>query len=321
MDASDPMNADAMLDYTLGQLDETQREAFEQAVAADPVLAEKVDRLARHLHLLVDDGEGPEPPADLARRTLRRVAERKRRPAYSDLVPVKVPFRWADVAVAASLFIACLLTLVPALKRSRETWNTAACTNNLHQLGLALNRYAETHKTFPTIPAGDAVPFAGTFALRLREAGLLPDPSVLDCPCDGVNNIPSTFPDLRTLAKLGPNRASEMPVLNHADYAYTLGFEEGGRPTAVPAHVHNDFPLLADRPPYADSVEILEGNSPNHHGAGQNVLFVGGHVGFYPTRQLGQDRDMFLNDRHLPAPGVHSRDAVLVPGITRVRSR
>jgi hypothetical protein len=315
------MNADAMLDYTLGQLDEDRREGLEREIANDPALAASLDQLGRNLQRMLDDGQVLEPPEGLARRTLALVAERRRRPSYLDLAPVRVPFRWADLAVAASLFIACLFTLVPAMKRSRETSNMAGCTNNLRVLGLALNRYAATHKTFPSVPAGQTVPFAGTYVLQLNEAGLLPDVSVLDCPCNGTDQPPHPLPHLETLARMGPAQACQLPCLSRADYAYTLGYVKDGHPAAVPAEISDHFPLLADKPPFADSVEILEGNSPNHQGAGQNVLFRDGRVGWHPTRRIGADRDMFLNDRKLPAPGVHAWDHVLAPGITQVRGR
>jgi hypothetical protein len=320
MDASDPMNADEMLDYTLGQLDTHRREQLERNIVADRALADRLDQLGRRLFDLLDDGDVAEPPPGLARRTVLAVAQRRRRPTYMDLVPVSVPFRWADIAVAASLFIACVFTLVPALKRSNDTWKTVACTNNLHQLGLALNRYATTHQSFPTSEPNSSAPYAGAFALRLNEAGFLPDPGILDCPFNGRNHL--SLPGMKSFDQMGATRARQTPCLQNADYAYTLGYEDqNSHHVAIPARLPASYPLVADRPPYTDTVHILDGNSPNHHGAGQNVLCVGGHVGWHSTRQFGPDKDMFLNERHQPAPGVNLMDAVLAPAITRVDGR
>src|SRR5947207_3115330 len=83
--------------------------------AGAPAAARSVDRLGRALHALLDDGESFEPPAGLARRTTRLVAESaRRRRTILDFVPVVVPFRPADIAVAAGIFLAGLLTLLPA---------------------------------------------------------------------------------------------------------------------------------------------------------------------------------------------------------------
>ena len=54
----------------------------------------------------------------------------------------RVPFRWADIAVAAGIFIAGTLTLLPAIHRSRERMNQAGCVFNLQQLGNSLGQYA-----------------------------------------------------------------------------------------------------------------------------------------------------------------------------------
>jgi hypothetical protein len=310
-----------MLDYSLGLLEDGPHAMVTREAAADPELAGRLDRLSASLDLLLDDGPGPEPPPGLARQTILRVAERRRRTNYADVIPMRVPFRWADVAVAASLFLACLLTLVPAVRRSRESWYTAACTNNLQQLGLALNRYATTHQEFPLCSADDSAPYAGGFALHLNDGGFLPTPSLLDCPSNGHSPVPQPLPAVHTIRHMPPHDARNAPCLRDADYAYTLGYVQEGRRCRLPRHLPDSFPLLADKPPFSDTVRILEGNSPNHRGAGQNVLFVGGHVTWQRTRRLGSDDDMFLNDRHQPAPGLHAGDVVLVPAITRLDGR
>src|SRR5262245_11398175 len=110
------MNANEMLDYALGQLEGPARERADQGLAADPGQAVKVERLTAAIHRLLDDGETFEPPPDLSRRTARFVADAgQRRRTILDFVPVTVPFRWADVGVAAGIFLAGLLTLMPAV--------------------------------------------------------------------------------------------------------------------------------------------------------------------------------------------------------------
>ena len=89
----DAMNAQDMLDYALGQLDGPSREQAEREVAADPALAERVDRLGRAIDRLLDDGLDPS-----SRRPawpggpLSLVAERRRRRrSLSDYLPVDRP--------------------------------------------------------------------------------------------------------------------------------------------------------------------------------------------------------------------------------------
>ena len=108
------MNASELLDYTLGQIEGPELDRLERELAADPVAAERANSLSQSVHRLLDDGWDIEPPAGLTERTMRLVAEGRRRRSVLEFVPVRVPFRWADVAVAAGIFIAGLLTLMPA---------------------------------------------------------------------------------------------------------------------------------------------------------------------------------------------------------------
>ena len=118
MEVVDPMNAQEMLDHALRQSDGLSRDEVRRVVGDDPILAQRFDRLERAIERLVDDGEDIEPPPGLAERTIFFVAERRRgHRAILDFVPVKVPFRWADVAVAAGsasydcFMVPCLLKM------------------------------------------------------------------------------------------------------------------------------------------------------------------------------------------------------------------
>src|SRR5438445_8909072 len=124
-----PMNAQDLLDYSFGLLDEPRRIQLETEMTLDPTLAVRAERLGQAVNLMLDDCQVFEPPPDLARRTLARVEDLGRRPRRSvlDFVPVRVPFRWADVAVAAGIFLAALATLLPAVQKSRVRAEQAAC--------------------------------------------------------------------------------------------------------------------------------------------------------------------------------------------------
>ena len=101
-----------------------------------------------------------------------------------DQVATSVPFRWADFAVAASIFIAGVFTLLPAIQRSRERMNQAGCVFNLQQLGNSLAQYASLHPMpilpYPPDERSDA--HAGMFAAILHDAGVLNDMTLLGLP-------------------------------------------------------------------------------------------------------------------------------------------
>lgn len=312
------MNADEMLDYALGQIEAGRLSDTERELADHPALSSRVASLREALqNRLADDGDDLQPPAGLRSRTLALVAESKRpkRRTLHDLVPSRVPFRLADFGVAAGIFVASLLTLLPQVQRTRLTANTAACAANLQQLGMALTRYAMMYDSYPYARSDCSAPYAGTYALQLNDAKLLPHSQVLDCPCNGDNHIPDTLPSHKQLCASKSPRSA--PCLHSLDYGYSLGVNHNGRIGPPPVHHDDLIPILGDRPPYQDSVQILSGNSPVHHGRGQNVLFTGGHVKWLHDRRSGPDRDIFLNANNQSAPGVSIQDCVISPGIAR----
>jgi hypothetical protein len=93
-------------------------------------------------------------------------------------------------------------------------------------------------------------------------------------------------------------------------YAFPLGYEEGGDYHGLDRSCGDRMPLLADRP-QADG----HGNSPNHGGGGQNVLYIGGQVLWCTTCTVGLDGDhIYLNQRGRVRAGVGRCDTVLGPG-------
>jgi hypothetical protein len=314
------MNAQDMLDLAFGQLDGAARSQAEAELTSDPTLSERFDRLGRAINQLLDDGQVIEAPPDLARRTLAYVAEnRRRRRTLLDYVPVKVPFRWADVAVAAGILIAGLLTLAPAIHRSRDRMNQAACVFNLQRLGLGLAQYGHQNRSYPYTHPDCPQATVGTFAALLHDSGLLDDLTVLDCPSNGACQHPHmALPDLKALCTLKATDPARYLALMCWDYAYHAGYRDrGGEAHSLATPCSSTVPLLADQPPHqTDPQRILPGNSPNHRGVGQNVLFSDLHVDWHNTRSLGpQDADMFLNDANQPGPGLDPQDAVLLPSL------
>lgn len=308
------------LDYALGLIDTAQRDRFDRRIAEDPDLAGSLARLRSNLDLLLDDEAGPEPPADLFRRTILRIEVHRRPRTWLDLVPNRVGFRLADLAVAAGILIAGLLTLLPAVQRSQLAARSAACASNLRELGVGLIRYASQHNGFPYPDSDSPAPWAGAYAIHLRESGLLHNSALLDCPSNGRNPMPTSVPCFDDLKSLKREVRRAAPCLQHSDYAYTLGFRRDGRWPILAWDLPQEYPLLADRPPHNGNGDALDGNSRNHHGTGQYVLFVGGHVRFLPSRRLFADPDIFRNDELRTEPGLRFSDYVLATGITEVGS-
>jgi hypothetical protein len=311
------MSADQMIDHVLGRLEGPDRERMENTLARDAELSGRADRLGRAISLLLDDGSSHEPPPGLARRTLTLVAQARSRPrSLFDFVPVRVPFRWADFAVAASIFIAGMLTLLPAIQRSRERMAQEGCIFNLQQLGHSLAQYASLHPSYPYPPSHQSDAPAGTFAAFLHDAGVLNDFSILDCP----NNGPCAYrtvdlPSFDQLAELRTTDPAKYQKMLCWDYAFNVGYRHrSGSVGPLESTLPITVPVVADQPAHENYMRILTGNSPNHARRGQNVLFSDGSVRWLPTRRVSpDDADLYLNNRRELQPGLNAQDSVLLP--------
>ncbi len=309
------MNAQELLDYHLGQMDERRRDQFESELSLDPELRRASLQLGANLSMMLDDGQGDfEPPAGLADRTIALVEQQRKRRGISDLSPVRVPFRWADVAVAAGIFLAGLLTLLPAMQRTRSDMQQMSCMYNLQQVGLGLATYASSHGHYPNPPSGYP---AGFYGVQLADAHAVHDPSILSCPCRGRAAVLQTIPCSDDFGSLMHRSPADGQRMLGDEYAYNAGYHRpAGHVAPVPANLANSapLPLLADQPPLDDFAIVLDGNSPDHGGGGQNVLFTDYSVRWLRSRALvGIDDDIYLNQRHKPARGLHIRDISLIP--------
>lgn len=313
------MTAQEMLDYALRLQDEAAREASDRALAVDPLLEDRLGRLTLKMSRLCDDGESYEPPPGLASRTIALVDRRKARPQVGDFVPKKAPFRLADFAVAAVVFFAAMLTLSVPLLRSRMEAGRTACADNLRSLGVSLAKYSSTHGAYPLVP--ETYP-AGTYGVMLQDSKTLTDPSVLSCPADARDRRRSLLPDLNKFRQLIAHSPEAGCSMVGGHFAYNVGYRQSGETVPIPDTPFDVVPIASDGPPINREGVILPGNSPNHGGRGQNVLFSDGHVSWKNNRWVsGADRDIFLNEAHRAAHGLHQADSVLVPSGHRVPGR
>jgi prepilin-type processing-associated H-X9-DG protein len=220
--------------------------------------------------------------------------------------------------------IASLLALTPAILRGRERWTRAACAQNLQNVGVKLQQYAATQNEFPFVSPDGQVTHGGAILCRLKEKGIPIGPRDLHCPCNGADlSNADSYPDEATMRHLLNRSPEKAHQLLPADYAFHAGYRlPTGKPGPLPARPVASVPLIADRPPYDNTGMILEGNSPNHRGRGQNVLYADGHVVWQTNRWVSpRDADLYLNNENRLSYGVSPEDSVLVPAVLPVSAR
>jgi hypothetical protein len=309
--------------YLLDLLDPAERAAVAARLAADPAAA---GRLARLRAALPPAGSPPEPPADLALRTLARVAghvvatepRRSTPPTPVEVIARDVAhdrprlpvtdrpeartlggrFR-IELVVAAGIGLIGVGLAATLVTRARQQSDAVACQANLMTLHQGLEGYADANAgRFPQVGT-DVHPVAGSFVAALADAGQCPPGFRPACPAAG--GLPITDPRAVPTAAVG--------------YAYTLGHRGAngavlGPRRAVAAGEENDLiPVCADIPAGAAA-------APHPHG--QNVLYAGGFVRFATVSTVGPNGDdIYLNQLGRVAAGVDRADAVLGVGVDR----
>ena len=219
-----------------------------------------------------------------------------------------MPFRWADFAVAASIFIAGVLTLLPAIQRSRERMNQAGCVFNLQQLGNSLAQYASLQPVLAVSavapirhPRGDVRGDAARrgraqrpVAARLSRATGRVRTSGKSSPASSRSTRSGEpIPKLIAGCSAGIMRTTSATAMRP------------GRPCPLEFGISSRHPgHWPTQPDHENFPTIRDGNSPNHGRRGQNVLFGDGSVGgSTPAASAPHDPDILSQQRPAAAPG------------------
>jgi hypothetical protein len=342
-----------LIGYLLNALDPEERQEVEQALAAEPALRDRLEQLERCLAPLAADAAEPEPPAGLVLRTIAYVAEQTTarpalewnaaaalisgpavrggdQPSLLRLPDAPAPspsqwapprqraVRWADLFVAACLLIFVGGVASPWLVGQWHAQQVQNCKANLSSFWTSLQAYSDNHDgRYPQVQGRDgALGYAGSFVPVLKDAGVLPPNVQVNCPAVGAGPLPThSVADLEALAHGQPEELRKVMRTLVPGYAYSLGFEDGGRLYGPHRGLGDLNPLLADRP-----TDSADGNSLNHHGKGQNVLYIGGNVRWCVNRHVGEEMDdIYLNRCYERRAGLDRADTVLGPSDSRPR--
>jgi hypothetical protein len=309
-----------LFEYLMGNLEPTRAAALEEELATRPELAVQLDSLRQMLAPLAQI-ETPEPPPGLVLSTLARVAEHNckplpaapRRTFTPASFPDRRPGRWRDWIVAASLFLLVGALGVVWIAQAWSAYHVKACQQNLSALWMALARYGDQHRG--ALPAVQDVPgpqgVAAAYLPLLFQAGVVgAEPVNVGCPARGRKPVqPCALLPLEQLYQEDPTRFRQRVRDLSGDYAYTLGYRDNGLLFGPRLDAGEEVPLMADGPP-----PLADGNSLNHGGRGQNVLFIGGHVRWLAIAVIPPDDEIYRNRERLIRAGCDRGDCVLAPG-------
>ncbi|MFO0879425.1 MAG: hypothetical protein U0840_18925 [Gemmataceae bacterium] len=300
--------------YLLGALDPVTQARVEAHVKAHPAARERLDLMRAALAPLAEDATEPEPPPGLALLALARIAEHQCMlpPAPAPLAsqvesPPWRPFRRVDWIAAACLLFTVGGFGLPYLVGLWQDQQRTACANNLRQAWVALTSFSDQQDgQFPRVESHGPRAVAGVFVPLLREHGIGHD---LNVSCPGqprVEPVHFSMADLEQLYRDTPDEYQRVSQLLAGHYAYTLGYLDQSTLRGLRRDSSDGLPILADRS------DGHGGNSPNHNGRGQNVLYVGGNVRWAVHATVGESADhIYINQRNQVGAGLCRIDTVL----------
>jgi len=299
-----------LLGYLIGALEPSECEEVESKLESDPHLRSELEMMSRKMSLLADDRCQHAPSPDLAQRTCRHVFAQANLAKTREFAVKPRTWRVQDYLVAAGIFLAASSMFIPAINQSRSASRQAVCQNNLRRLGVAMAQYSHRNAGFfPYVSQSGNLAVSGMYGPTLVEGGFLSDQKYLVCPESplahkGDWKIPS-------LVQIKLAKGIQLRILQRqigGSYGYTFGYTLGGRYFGTRNLNRESFAIMADSP----GDHVVNYQSANHGGVGQNVLFEDGHVVFLQNC-TGEhcDDNFFLNQFGVVGAGAHVDDSVI----------
>jgi hypothetical protein len=308
-----------LLGFLLGALSPDEHEQVEAEIERNPMLRAEMQQLNAYVQNfgLADERPTWDPPAGLAERTCRYVAEAARgaslpsgRLAGRDIERER-RFTWSDFVTIAAVVVAAASLFFPALSFSRSASQIATCQNQLRQIGFGMQEYSDLQPdhSFPGPEAEGPRAAAGIVAPLLVSQNLA-NSQMFVCPGPPRSGDAGNFrvPMVKELDRAAGKQLVAMQRMMGGDYGFNMGYVDGGRLVRAANSRRGQYVLAGDAP----SNSRPRRASANHADRGQNVLFEDGHVHF--LRQLPLDPmldDPFHNRDGYVAAGVDRDDAVL----------
>ncbi len=270
----------SLIDYVLGRCGEPERQQLLQRLGTDRAFAALHADVANALAAL-GQWSAPEPPDDLAQRTLQRIRALRRTEMLLDSAPAgeepRGPvFSFRELAALAAAAVIAVAILLPSLPRARQEAQRSLCQSQVGQVGAALRHYAAGHDDLlPAaraeqewwLPGANRPHTSNSQGLFLLVRHRLASTTSFQCPAAGGESFQIRarmidFPGPRSLGY---------------SYQYTINTR------LALSGLHPARALYSDENPYFSGGRFHPERlgrtvSFNHSDDGQNVLYPDGHV-------------------------------------------
>lgn len=293
-----------LIDYCTGNCSAEEARAVQQRLENDEEfrrLHGDIQATAASIRMMPE----PDAPQDLVERTLSRVRQHQQTQALLAREQLDRPavfrpsFSMRELATVAAAIILMAVVFVPSLRELRRQSLQVQCRSNAGQIGYAINSYALSNDN--VLPAADAAasqrwlvgpsePAAsnssGLFKLVKQE---YVNPEVFQCPA-----CPAPA-DRGFVVQAG---MTDFPAGRYISYSYqhTLGPGRAIRLDPKLENVADSMAIFADATPLFKNGRFIPARvnsnaSDNHGGAGQNVLYLDGHVTWQDNARVGVHND------------------------------
>lgn len=333
-----------LLGYLLGALEPHEMDRVAQWLRESPKARRELEQIERALRPLEEHYQPSEsPPPDLVSRTLANLPPLpKPGDCYTDPVAASdddlavLPamnngvdpsrdsqFTWLDWLGGALATAILLALLLPSIAEGRFESRKSACQNQLRQFGTALTQYVsrDHQNRLPAVAKEGPEAFAGVYAMRLNDAGLLSDISGRWCASLGRPEAVEAdltqldeFASVNDLHRASVDQLREIQQFAGGHYSYTLGVVDGQQFKSPKFESRSSFAVMSDAPTGRFSGVDIQPQNVGHSGQGINVLYEDGRVQFLSLSSLNQIPDHpWLNHRDEIEAGVNIDDASLAP--------
>jgi hypothetical protein len=329
---------ETLMGYSLGALDGDEQQQVIRALQQDRYLRLRLKSLSTLADSLAGDQEKFEPPQSMVQKVMASVdsdrgedstealaegceltASDKRGVAISPAGdgPTAGGIRLLDLAFLSGAAVLLAAIVGPAILRSRESSRIQRCAAGLAQLGQSIHDFAfrQRDQRIPEIPIVGPMAFAGVYAIRLNDAELLPDRSVLWCPSQqSQRKVSMAFSDRELPSAESFERlpAVEREAWQHVaggSYAYNLGTVLNHQYSMPTLDDQTNLALLGDAP-----LPDEEGKPSfnTHQGESCNVLYEDGRVELLRLMETIDLPDHpYLNQRQEMEAGLAPNDSAL----------
>jgi hypothetical protein len=241
--------------------------------------------------------------------------EAKIRP--SDFSEISGTVNWLDFLTFSICGMVLISLISPTVVHYREAARASQCSSRLSELGVQVQDFANRsqNRTLPDIPVSGPFAFAGVYAIRLNDAGLMSGPQVLWCPSIPTqktivtNGGGYTLPSAGEFASLPEAKQEYWRHVSGGSFAYNLGFIDQNDHRMPLVDDEADIAILADAPLQIDGDEYL---FSVHRGDACNVLYDDGRVELIRINSLSDPVDHpFFNRIGKIEAGLDENDSAL----------